>query len=79
MSDPAKYRQKGELEAFRSTDPLERTRRALQELHGFSEEQIDELDNTIVAEMDAASRFADESPQPDPEHRFQNIIIEDQA
>lgn len=79
MSDPAKYRQKGELEAFRSADPLERTRRALQELHGVGEEEIEALDNAIVAEMDAASRFADESPQPDPEHRFANIMIEDQA
>jgi pyruvate dehydrogenase E1 component alpha subunit len=81
MSDPAKYRGKGELEAFRATDPLEMVRRALLELHGQTEEQLEALDETIIQEMDAAAEFADQSPQPDPEHRFRNIIIptEEQA
>jgi len=75
MSDPAKYRGKGELEAFRSNDPLELVRRSLLEVHGFSEDEIEAIDDAIIEEMDAAAVFADESPQPDPEHRFRNIII----
>jgi pyruvate dehydrogenase E1 component alpha subunit len=77
MSDPAKYRAKGELEAFRARDPLELTRRALLEVHGLSEAELEQIDEQIIAEMDAAERFADESPQPDPEHRFRNIMIEE--
>jgi pyruvate dehydrogenase E1 component alpha subunit len=76
MSDPAKYRQKGELEAFRANDPLEQTRRALTELHGMTEDQLEALDEEIIQAMDAAAEFADQSPQPDPEHRFRNILIE---
>jgi pyruvate dehydrogenase E1 component alpha subunit len=76
MSDPAKYRGKGELEAFRANDPLEQVRRALQELHGMSEDEIEALDEQIIEEMDAAAEFADTSPQPDPDHRFRNIMIE---
>lgn len=76
MSDPAKYRGKGELEAFRARDPMEMTRRALLERHGMPEAELDALDDQIVAEMDAAEQFADDSPLPDPEHRFRNIIIE---
>jgi pyruvate dehydrogenase E1 component alpha subunit len=76
MSDPAKYRGKGELEAFRAGDPFERTGRALIELHGVSEAELEALDEEIIAEMDAAAVFADDSPQPDPDHRFKNIIIE---
>ena len=76
MSDPAKYRGKGELEAFRATDPLELTRRALIENHGLSEDELDAFDEAIIDEMDAAAKFADESPQPDPEHRFANILID---
>jgi pyruvate dehydrogenase E1 component alpha subunit len=75
MSDPAKYRKKGELESHRAQDPLEVTRRALIEVHGMTEDAIEKLDDEIIAEMDAAAQFADESPQPDPEHRFRNIII----
>lgn len=79
MSDPAKYRAKGELEAFRRRDPLELTRRALIEIHGMSEEEIEELDDQIFEEMSAAETFADESPMPDPEFRFKHHIIEDDA
>jgi pyruvate dehydrogenase E1 component alpha subunit len=79
MSDPAKYRGKGELEAFRSADPLERVRQALLEVHAVTEAELDQLDEGIVAEMDAAMKFADESPQPDPDHRFKNIMIEEEA
>lgn len=76
MSDPAKYRGKGELEAFRARDPMEMTRRALVEVHGVPEAELDALDEVVIAEMDAAEQFADDSPQPDPEHRFRNIIID---
>jgi pyruvate dehydrogenase E1 component alpha subunit len=76
MSDPAKYRGKGELEAFRANDPLEQTRRALAEIHGLSEDELEALDESIIAEMDAAAEFADSSPQPDPEQRFRNILID---
>ncbi|KIG11730.1 Pyruvate dehydrogenase E1 component alpha subunit [Enhygromyxa salina] len=76
MSDPAKYRGKGELEAFRASDPFERVNRALRELHGMTEDELEALDEEVIAEMDAAADFADTSPQPDPDHRFKNIMIE---
>jgi pyruvate dehydrogenase E1 component alpha subunit len=76
MSDPAKYRGKDEVAAFRARDPLELTRRALLELHGFNEEELEERDETIFDEMSAAEKFADESPIPEPAHRFANHIIE---
>ncbi|EDM75152.1 Pyruvate dehydrogenase (lipoamide), alpha subunit [Plesiocystis pacifica SIR-1] len=75
MSDPAKYRAKGELEAFRSRDAIELSRRVLMEQHGMSEDELDAIDDEVIEEMDAAYTFADESPQPDPEHRFKNIMI----
>ncbi len=79
MSDPAKYRGKAEVEDFRARDPLELTRRALMELHGVSEDEVEAMDDAIVEEMDAAAAFADASPQPDPDHRFRNIIIEEEG
>ncbi|TPV97036.1 MAG: pyruvate dehydrogenase (acetyl-transferring) E1 component subunit alpha [Myxococcales bacterium FL481] len=76
MSDPAKYRGPGELDSFRSQDPLEATRAALAERHAIPESELEALDDTVSDEMDAAIRFADASPQPDPEHRFRNIYVE---
>lgn len=76
MSDPAKYRGKGELEAFRARDPLELTRKALMDTHGMSEDELEAIDDEIIEVMDAAAEFADKSPQPEPDHRFRNILIE---
>ena len=75
MSDPAKYRQKEEVETWRMQDPLERTLRALQQLHGLDEATLEQHDAKIIAEVDAAYEFADSTPQPPPEARFKNILV----
>lgn len=75
MSDPAKYRQKEEVETWRLQDPLERTLLALQQLHGLDEATLDGYDAKIIAEVDAAYEFADTTPQPPPEARFENILV----
>ena len=77
MSDPAKYRQKEEVETWRMQDPLERALRALQTLHGLDEATLERLDGEIIAEVDAAYEFADKAPQPRPEARFENILVGD--
>ena len=77
MSDPAKYRAKGELEAFRANDPLEMTKRALMEEHDLTEDQLDEIDDDIFDEMSATEQFADESPLPAPESRFDHMYVEE--
>jgi pyruvate dehydrogenase E1 component alpha subunit len=79
MSDPAKYRQKEEVEQWRMQDPLERTLKALQVLHGVDEPTLEQLDGEIVAEVDAAYEFAERSPQPPPEARFKNILVGEDA
>ncbi len=76
MSDPAKYRNREEVDEWRRWDPLERTYRALLERHGLSEDALEELDDEIVAEMEEAVAFAEESPVPEPQARFENILVE---
>ena len=44
--------------------------------YNMSEEELEALDEQVIEEMDECMRFADESPQPDPEHRFENVLIE---
>jgi pyruvate dehydrogenase E1 component alpha subunit len=75
MSDPAKYRQKEEVETWRMQDPLERALLALQQLHGLDEAALEKLDGEIIAEVDAAYEAADAAPQPPPEARFNNILV----
>jgi pyruvate dehydrogenase E1 component alpha subunit len=78
MSDPGKYRTKDEIEEWRQRDPLHRAELALKEA-GLSEDELGAIDDAIVQEMDAAEAFADESPLPDPEHRFRNHYVEDES
>jgi pyruvate dehydrogenase E1 component alpha subunit len=76
MSDPGKYRTKDEVDQWRGRDPLARCEQELR-TGGMSEEQLTAIDDEIVAEMDAAAVFADESPLPEPAHRFRHNLVED--
>ena len=77
MSDPGKYRTKEEVEQWKAGDPLHRAEAELRQDHGMSAEDLEAIDDAVWEEMDAASQFADESPFPDPEHRFRHHYVED--
>lgn len=77
MSDPGKYRTKDEVEQWRERDPLHRAQLELASEGGLSDADIEAIDEGVIAEMDAAVAFADESPLPDPEHRFRGHYVED--
>ena len=76
MSDPAKYRQKEEVDRWRRNDPLERTSLALQQIFGVPEAELEAIDEVVVQEMDAAYEFADRAPLPEPAARFANVMAE---
>ena len=64
MSDPAKYRTQAELEDHKKRDPLFRARVKLL-ADGFTEARLKELEDGVEAEVQAAVKFAEESPEPD--------------
>ncbi|TFH32709.1 MAG: pyruvate dehydrogenase (acetyl-transferring) E1 component subunit alpha [Myxococcales bacterium] len=61
MSDPAKYRSRTELEQRKQQDPIMVVRERLLGL-GVDENALDDVDTEVDEEIDAAVRFADESP-----------------
>ena len=63
---------------YEQIGPLFRAQRELMDVHGMAEADIDALDDTVVAEMDEAERFADESPPPEPSWRFRHMYVEDE-
>lgn len=77
MSDPGKYRTKDEIETWRGRDPLANCEQDLRK-RGLGDAELEAIDETIVAEMDGAMKFADESPLPDPDHRFKNQLVGDE-
>jgi pyruvate dehydrogenase E1 component alpha subunit len=63
MSDPAKYRTKEEVEAWKAADPIPTAGRRLLAL-GISQADLDAIDSAAEKEIDEAVAFADGSPEP---------------
>jgi pyruvate dehydrogenase E1 component alpha subunit len=64
MSDPAKYRTAAELDDRKKKDPLHRARTELL-ASGYVETRMKELEADVETCVQAAVKFADESPEPD--------------
>ncbi|QHI96374.1 pyruvate dehydrogenase (acetyl-transferring) E1 component subunit alpha [Aristophania vespae] len=76
MSDPAKYRQRSEVEDMRNTrDPIEALKAEMQQ-EGFSEESFKALDKEIKSVVQDAVTFAQESPEPDEKELWTDILVE---
>ena len=65
--DPQNYRSKEELEEWRARDPVVTYRARLLRRSTATEEQLADLDEKLTAEVDAAVRWAMDSPAPDAE------------
>lgn len=66
MSDPGKYRTPEEIEEHKKFDAIARAAHTLTEL-GLSAEELSRIDAEIDAEIAAAVRFAEQSPEPGEE------------
>ncbi len=64
MSDPAKYRTQQELDEHKKRDPLLRTHTVLASM-GLTDVRIKAIEDDVEAEVQAAVKFAEESPEPD--------------
>jgi pyruvate dehydrogenase E1 component alpha subunit len=64
MSDPAKYRTKEELDAYRQQDPVLLLKTRMVNDSQLTEEEFLDLDKRIKKICDEAVKFAEESPEP---------------
>lgn len=76
MSDPAKYRQRAEVDEIRKNhDPIDRVRRELLE-RGVAESDLKAMDDKVKAVVVDAAEFAQTSPEPDPSELWTDILVE---
>ncbi len=68
--DPAKYRSREETERLRGLDPLPTFRARLLDAGVLDEEAARRIDDEVGTVVDAAVRFADESPHPSVDDLF---------
>ncbi|MBK8199581.1 MAG: pyruvate dehydrogenase (acetyl-transferring) E1 component subunit alpha [Acidobacteria bacterium] len=77
MSDPAKYRKREEVDDIRSHhDPIEGLKGQLIEQGHATEDDLKKIDNEIKAIVKEASDFSLESPEPDADQLWTDVLIE---
>jgi pyruvate dehydrogenase E1 component alpha subunit len=73
MSDPGNYRTRAEIERHQERDPLKLFSETLKETETMSEDEFERMDKRVRAEVANALRFADESPEPDPQELYADV------
>ncbi len=75
MSDPGKYRTKEEVEEMMRYDPIHLFGKRLTEHERVSQAELDALDKDVLAQVEEAVRFTDESPPPPREWLFEDVYV----
>ena len=78
MSDPLHgvYRTKDEVEEQKKKDPITQLAEKLKEEKVMDQAALDALDAEIHAEVEAAVKFADDSPDPDPAELYTDVVAD---
>ena len=71
--DPATYRPKAEAVEWLKRDPIVKLKTHLFETHTLSEEEIRKIETEVAVAIDAAVKFALESPYPAPEEALEDV------
>ncbi len=77
MSDPAKYRTKEEVSKVRKeSDPIDNLRDLLIAGGMADEAALKELDREVKAIVTESAEFAQQSPEPEPEELYTDVLLE---
>jgi pyruvate dehydrogenase E1 component alpha subunit len=77
MSDPAKYREKDEVEEMKSgRDPIDGIKKRMMEEHGIDEADLKAIDKEIKAIVKESAEFAESSPELGPEELWTDVLVE---
>jgi pyruvate dehydrogenase E1 component alpha subunit len=76
MSDPAKYRTKEEVEAYKRRDPIEQVKLSMKKYKFGGDTYFDSTDKKIRAEILVYVKFAEESDYPDPKEIFNDVYVQ---
>jgi pyruvate dehydrogenase E1 component alpha subunit len=77
MSDPAKYRKKEELQEYREQrDPIENLRAKILDAKLSDADALKAMDKEVRDIVNEAARFAQDSPEPEPEELWTDILLE---
>lgn len=75
IGDSESYRTKEEVAEWRQRDPIKRLQAHLSSAEGMSDAEFDAIHARVNAQIEAAVKFAKESPYPDPEEVYTDFWI----
>lgn len=70
------YRDEEEREKWLARDPISSFRDVLIEQEVATDEELDALEQEVTEEVEEAARFAEESPEPEPETAFDDLYTD---
>ncbi len=70
------YRSKDEVEQHKHRDPILILRNRLAELCGLSDDEVKKMEDAAAEEVANAVKFAEESPAPEPESLYRDVVAE---
>ncbi len=73
VGDPQRYRTREEVEEAQARDPVRRWREVLRS-RGVPEEVLEAVEREEEERVEAAVRFAEESPLPEPEEALEDLV-----
>ena len=76
MSDPAKYRSKDEVEAYKQQDPIEQVKTTILSKKYAKESDLETIDAKVNAEIDECVTFAENSPYPDASEMYSDNYVQ---
>lgn len=76
MSDPASYRSKEEVNEYKKIDPIETTKATILSKGYATEQELEAMEEGIVAEVEASVTFAESSAYPDPSELFTDVYMQ---
>ena len=77
--DPATYRPKEEVEEWLKKDPIPRFKKRLLENGFLTEKKGTQIEEEVVKAVEAAVKFAVESPYPAPEEALEDVYLQKEA
>ena len=75
--DDSRYRSREEVEKWEKNGPLVRFRTWLEESDVASKSEVEKIEAAAMAEIDAATEYAEAAPTPDPATAMRHVFVEE--
>lgn len=77
MSDPAKYRTKEELEAYKKRDPIEQVKDSILKNKFATEEDLEKINKDIKDQVAESVKFSEESSYPSTDELYKDVYVQE--